>query len=65
MVLRSLHAKWIELLTRLAPADLKKEFTHPDTKKNVPLDRLIHTYAWHGDHHLAHITSLKERMEWK
>lgn len=64
-VLKSLHAKWVELFKRLSKDDLKKEFTHPATGKNVPLDRLIATYAWHGDHHLAHITSLKERMGWK
>jgi hypothetical protein len=35
--------------------DLKKEFIHPDTKKHVPLDRLIALYAWHGEHHLGHL----------
>ena len=64
-VLKSLHIKWVELLKKLTADDLKKDFIHPDTKKNVPLDRLIATYAWHGEHHLAHITSLKERMGWK
>lgn len=64
-VLKSLHTKWVLLLKGLSPADIKKDFIHPDTKKNVPLDRLIHTYAWHGDHHLAHITTLKDRMGWK
>lgn len=63
--LKALHVKWTELLKRLSPDDLRKDFIHPDTQKKVPLDRLIHTYAWHGDHHLAHITSLKERMGWK
>jgi len=64
-VLKALHAKWVELLKRIPAADLKKEFTHPETKKNVSLERLMHTYAWHGDHHLAHITSLKKRMGWQ
>jgi hypothetical protein len=64
-LLKPLHAKWTALMRLLTPEDLKKEFTHPETNKNVPLDRLIHLYAWHGDHHLAHITSLKERMGWK
>ncbi len=64
-LLTSLHAKWVELLKRIPPQDLKKEFTHPETGKNVSLERMIATYAWHGEHHLAHITSLKERMGWK
>jgi len=63
--LKTLHIKWVALLRGLSPDDLRKEFIHPDTKKNIPLDRLIHLYAWHGDHHLAHITTLKERMGWK
>lgn len=63
--LKALHVKWTALLKRLTPDDLKKSFIHPESKKNIPLDRLIHLYAWHGDHHLAHITTLKERMGWK
>jgi hypothetical protein len=54
-LLKALHAKWIILLKALSESDLKKEFTHPETKKNVRLDRLIATYAWHGDHHLGHL----------
>jgi hypothetical protein len=63
--LKALHIKWTTLMRKLTPAELKRAYIHPDTKKQVPLDRLIHMYAWHGDHHLAHITNLKERMGWK
>jgi len=63
--LKALHAKWVVLLKQLGPADLNKQFIHPETKKHVRLDNLIALYAWHGDHHLAHITELKKRMGWK
>lgn len=63
--LKALHVKWTTLMRKLTPQELKKEFIHPDNMKKVPLERLIHLYAWHGDHHLAHITTLKERMGWK
>jgi hypothetical protein len=63
--LKALHVKWVALMKSLSPTDLRREFIHPDSGKNIPLDRLIHLYAWHGDHHLAHITTLKERMGWK
>jgi hypothetical protein len=53
--LRALHIKWTALLNLLSTEDLKREFIHPDTKKNVPLDRLIALYAWHGEHHLGHL----------
>lgn len=63
-LLKALHAKWIVLLRSLPPEMLRKEFTHPETKKQVPLDRLIAMYAWHGDHHLGHVLGLKNRMKW-
>ncbi len=63
-LLKALHAKWIVLLNGLGEDDLKREFIHPETKKHVRLDNLMGLYAWHGEHHLAHITSLKSRMGW-
>lgn len=53
--LKALHAKWTAMLNLIKAEDLKKEFIHPDTQKNVPLDRLIALYAWHGEHHLGHL----------
>ncbi|MEK6783200.1 MAG: YfiT family bacillithiol transferase [Bacteroidota bacterium] len=64
MLLKALHAKWVVLLKQLTDTDLKKEFIHPDSKKHIRLENLIGLYAWHGDHHLAHITSLLNRMGW-
>ncbi len=63
--LKALHAKWVVLLKRLSPADLAREFYHPDSKKHQRLDRIIAMYAWHGAHHLAHITELKNAQGWK
>jgi hypothetical protein len=54
-LIKAHHVKWVSLLRVLSPADLKKEFFHPDSKKNVPLDRLIALYAWHGEHHCGHL----------
>lgn len=54
-LLKALHAKWVTLLKALTPGHLQKEYIHPDTKKSVRLDRMIAMYAWHGDHHLAHL----------
>lgn len=63
-LLKALHAKWVVLLKQLSPADLQKEYIHPETKKQVRLNNLMGMYAWHGDHHLTHITSLKGRKGW-
>ena len=54
-LLKVLHMKWVALLRQLKPEDLKKEFLHPETNKHVRIERQIALYAWHGDHHLAHL----------
>jgi hypothetical protein len=63
--LHALHAKIVAVATRLSPEDLAKKFIHPESKKEIRLDQMLGTYSWHGDHHLAHITELKGRKEWK
>ncbi len=57
----SLHERWVILLRSLDERDLSKEFIHPESGP-VKLGRNIGIYAWHGRHHLAHITNLIERM---
>lgn len=62
-LIKSLHKRWTILLRQLSEEELKKEFLHPESgMKN--LKETICNYAWHGNHHLAHITSLKQRMNW-
>ena len=54
-LLKALHAKFAALLRLIKPEELSRSFTHPETKKLVPLDRMMDLYAWHGDHHLGHL----------
>jgi hypothetical protein len=63
-LLKSLHAKWIVLLKNLTAEDLERQFIHPATQRVVRLDQLMAMYAWHGDHHLAHINELKKQKNW-
>ena len=51
------------LLRSLSDADVKRRFTHPELGI-VTVDQYISLYAWHGKHHVAHITSLRERNGW-
>jgi hypothetical protein len=60
-LLKALHTKWSALLRRLTPADFQKEFLHPDTKKNMRLDRITAMYAWHGEHHFGHLKIVANR----
>ncbi|MEQ8424280.1 MAG: putative metal-dependent hydrolase, partial [Cyclobacteriaceae bacterium] len=45
-LLKALHTRWVALMRGFSASDLKKEFTHPDTNKNVSLDKMIAMYAW-------------------
>lgn len=63
-LLENLHQRWVLLLCSLAPADWERKFRHPDFG-TVKLDGQIQLYAWHGRHHVAHITSLRERNGWR
>ncbi len=63
-ILTGLHARWTTLLRSLTDTDLAKTFIHPEHNKIFRLDEIIALYAWHSNHHLAHITTLKERNRW-
>ncbi len=63
LVLEGLHKRWADLLRNLNLNDLQRTFTHPELGE-VLLYKNIGMYAWHGKHHLAHITSLLERRGW-
>lgn len=63
LLIETLHQRWVTVLRELTPADLEKTFIHPESGV-VSLGRNIGIYAWHGKHHLAHITSLCSRMGW-
>jgi uncharacterized damage-inducible protein DinB len=62
-LLEALHKRWTDLLRSLSPADMEKTFIHPDSGE-VTVGKNIGIYAWHGRHHLAHITSLCNRQGW-
>jgi uncharacterized damage-inducible protein DinB len=62
-LLEAMHIRWVKLLRSLSPADLKKTFIHPESGE-VSVGQNIGIYAWHGQHHLAHITSLCHRKSW-
>jgi hypothetical protein len=63
-LLEHLHKRWIVLLRALAPGDWALKFKHPDLG-TLRLDDQLQLYAWHGRHHVAHITSLHERNGWR
>jgi DinB superfamily len=63
-LLRALHQRWVTLLRAMRPEDFARRLNHPDRGIET-LDGKLWEYAWHGQHHVAHITSLRERMGWR
>ena len=62
-LLESLHDRWMRLLRSLGPEDWKKTFRHPALGP-MTLEKTLALYAWHGRHHVAHITELRKQMSW-
>jgi uncharacterized damage-inducible protein DinB len=63
-LLDALHARWACLLRGMRPDEFVRRLRHPE-RGVLTLDGLLDDYAWHGRHHLAHITSASERMGWR
>ena len=62
-MLELLHERWVVLLKSMDEAAWKRTFQHP-AMGDVPLPMALALYAWHGRHHAAHVTSLREKMGW-
>ncbi len=63
-LLEALHQRWLLLLRAMNDEDYAHSLIHPDMRNPIRLDTMLALYAWHGQHHIAHIQSLKNRMNW-
>jgi hypothetical protein len=63
-LLEALHARWVTLLRALGPDAWSREFVHPEHGRRMTLNETLALYAWHGRHHVAHITRLRDREGW-
>jgi uncharacterized damage-inducible protein DinB len=63
-LLAALHSRWVDVLQTMRPSDFGRTLSHPE-RGVLALDQMLALYSWHSAHHLAHITSLRERMGWK
>lgn len=62
-LLDALHLRWVALLRAMTPPQFARTIKHPEWG-TPSLDAMLALYAWHGRHHTAHVTSLRERMGW-
>ncbi|HZE97232.1 MAG TPA: putative metal-dependent hydrolase [Planctomycetota bacterium] len=62
-LLDAIHIRLGALFRTLTPDDWKRAYIHPENGR-MTVDHALANYAWHTKHHTAHITSLRERMNW-
>jgi hypothetical protein len=63
-LLDALHDRLVRLLRSMGPDDFARTFRHPERARALALDETLALYAWHGRHHVAHVTALRDRMGW-
>lgn len=62
-LLDALHERWVHLLRAQPGSAFERVIFHPENGP-MTLDAMVSLYAWHGRHHTAHITSLRDRQGW-
>jgi uncharacterized damage-inducible protein DinB len=62
-LLEALHRRWVALLEAQPAAAFARAASHPEWGA-ITLDDLLAHYAWHGRHHVAHVTGLRRREGW-
>ena len=62
-ILDGLHARWVTFLGALTPDQFRRTLHHPEMG-DLTVDSLLELYAWHGAHHVAHVTGLRTRRGW-
>lgn len=61
-LLQSLHARWTVLLENFDESQLKRSFMHPEYGTEYTVEEAIGNYAWHSNHHLAHVVQAKDHQ---
>ena len=62
-LLDSMHDRLVTLLRSTAEGDFQRTVNHPDNGP-MTVDALLGIYSWHGRHHVAHVSALRNRMQW-
>jgi len=63
LLLQTLHHRWVVMLKSLTPNQWQRTYLHP-VSGEATLTKVAALYAWHGNHHLAHITNLSSSKNW-
>lgn len=60
VLLDALHARWSQTIRNLSEDQLQRSFIHPESREEVILADCVGNYAWHGNHHFAHVEGVKK-----
>jgi DinB superfamily len=60
-MLVAIHCRWATMMKTITDSDLERAYIHPEEERSISLKQAIALYAWHGNHHLAHIKLVKEK----
>ena len=63
-LLFALHTRWVTVLESIKEEEWNRTVFHPEQNKEITLWHLLGMYAWHSLHHTAHVTALRQRMNW-
>lgn len=63
-LLHALHQRLYILLKQVSAEEWERTYVHSATQQQHTLWYLLGMYAWHGNHHVAHITTLRQARQW-
>ena len=61
-IIDGIHLRWVALLESFTEEDWNRTFTNPESGSTIQLKKALALYAWHSDHHLAHITETVKKF---
>jgi len=62
-IVDNVHERWVAVIRSMKETDWARTFNHPELGMQR-LDRALAMYAWHGRHHVAHVTELRGQKGW-
>lgn len=63
-LLHALHLRWVATIKDLTEEQWNRLVVHPASNREMSIWFLLGLYAWHGNHHVAHVTALRENKQW-
>lgn len=63
-LIKGVHTRWVTIMENMTDAEWELGYIHPEHNAWQQLKQIAVMYAWHCEHHRAHITGLRERQGW-